>query len=96
MIVFLVRRSFESDQPLVRLAFHASSPPHPPTPQDHVKLAIELSERMEASKPSHMAAFLKVSQRTTHTTISYGMTKTYLLVGEWQPNTKHALLRGLS
>ena len=29
--------------------------------QDHVKLAIELSEKMESSKPAHMAAFLKVS-----------------------------------
>ncbi|CAM9167343.1 unnamed protein product [Ascophyllum nodosum] len=27
--------------------------------QDHVKLAIELSEKMESSKPAHMAAFLK-------------------------------------
>ncbi|CAM9648000.1 unnamed protein product [Scytosiphon promiscuus] len=27
--------------------------------QDHVKLALELSERMEASKPAHIAAFLK-------------------------------------
>lgn len=29
--------------------------------QDHVKLAIELCEKMESSKPGHMAAFLKVS-----------------------------------
>lgn len=29
--------------------------------QDHVKLAIELSERMESSKPAYVAAFLKVS-----------------------------------
>lgn len=28
--------------------------------QDHVKLAIELSERMDASKPAHLLAFLKV------------------------------------
>eukprot|EP00752_Nemacystus_decipiens_P009467 g8465.t1 len=27
--------------------------------QDHVKLAIELGDRMESSKPAHMAAFLK-------------------------------------
>ncbi|CAN0418464.1 unnamed protein product [Pylaiella littoralis] len=38
--------------------------------QDHVKLAIELSERMEASKPAHMAAFLKelVSKLSTKMT----------------------------
>ncbi|CAM9655845.1 unnamed protein product, partial [Ectocarpus fasciculatus] len=27
--------------------------------QDHVKLAIELAERMDSSKPAHMAAFMK-------------------------------------
>lgn len=29
--------------------------------QDHVKLAIELCEKMESSKPAHMVAFLKVT-----------------------------------